>query len=98
MLDERPEASNQFFPWREVFFQPHPRARPVIQIAAVGGSIGGRRRDSRAVYSGSLRLENRPYHGTAHYSKPLSSPSGIRLPTRPLRPRQGTIEVDVRPR
>ncbi len=26
MLDEWPEASNQFFPWRQVFFQSHPRA------------------------------------------------------------------------
>src|SRR5207253_4890119 len=87
MLDEWPEANNQFFPWRQVFFQSHPRARPVVQIAAVGGSIGGRRRSS-AVYSGSLRHENRPCHGTDHHSKPLSSPSGIRLPTRSLRPRQ----------
>src|SRR5260370_24302297 len=85
MLDEWPEANNQFFPWRQVFFQYHPRAVPVVQIAAVGGSIGGRRRGSSAVYSGSLRHENRPCHGTDHHSKPLSSPSGIRLPTRPLR-------------
>src|SRR6202022_2172053 len=55
MLDEGPEASDQFFPWRQVFFQPHPRARPVVQIAAVGGSIGGRLGGSGAVYSGSLR-------------------------------------------
>src|SRR5260370_2044412 len=87
MLDEWPEANNQFFPWRQVFFQSHPRARPVIQITAVGGSIGGRRRGSSAVYSGSLRHENRPCHGTDNHSKPLSSPLGIRLPTRPLRPR-----------
>ena len=60
MLDEWPEASNQFFPWRQVFFQSHPRARPVVQIAAVGGSIGGRRRASGAVYFASLGLENRP--------------------------------------
>src|SRR5664280_229325 len=88
MLDEWPEASNQFFTWRQVFFQPHPRARPVVQIAAVGGNIGGRRRGSRAVYFGSLRLENRPCHGTDHDFKLLPSPSRIRLPARPLRPRQ----------
>src|SRR5438552_2075134 len=88
MLDEWPEANNQLFTWREVFFQSHPRARPVVQIAAVDGSIGGQHRGSSAVYSGSLRLENRPCHGTDHHSKPLSSPSGIRLPTRSLRPRQ----------
>src|SRR5258707_13516475 len=98
MLDEWPEANNQFFTWWQVFFQSHPRARPVIQIAAVDGSIGGRRRGSSAVYSGSLRHENRPCHGTDHHSKPLSSPSGIRLPIRPLRPDQKSIEVDVRPR
>src|ERR1019366_7556118 len=88
MLDEWPEASNQFFSWRQVFFQPHPGARPVVQITAVGGSIGGRRRGSRAVYFGGLRLENRPCHGTDHDSKPLPSPSRVRLPTRPLRSRQ----------
>ena len=32
MLDEWREASNQFFPWRRVFFQSHPRAWPVVQI------------------------------------------------------------------
>src|ERR1039457_7111477 len=69
MLDEGAEASNQFFPWRQVFVQPH-------------------RRGSRAVYSASLRLENRRCHGTDHDFKPLPSPSGIRLPTRPLRSRQ----------
>src|SRR5882724_7808863 len=42
MLDEWPEANNQFFTWRQVFFQSHPRAWPVVQIAAVDGSIGGR--------------------------------------------------------
>src|SRR5208283_3300364 len=47
MLDEWPEANNQFFPWRQVFFQSHPRARPVVQIAADGGSIAGRRRARR---------------------------------------------------
>ncbi len=88
MLDEGAEASHQFFPWRQVFFQPHPGARPVVLVTAVGGSIGGRRRGSSAVYSGSLRLENRPYHGIAHDSKPLPSPSRIRLPTRALRSRQ----------
>src|SRR5437773_1436400 len=88
MLDEWPEANNQLFTWREVFFQSHPRTRPVVQIAAVDGSIGGQHRGSSAVYSGSLHLENRPCHGTDHHSKRLSSPSGIRLPTRSLRPRQ----------
>src|SRR6202047_940250 len=88
MLNERPEASNQFCPWRQIFVEPHPGTRPVVQIAVGGGSIGGRRRGSGAVYSGSLRLENRPCHGIDHDFKPLPSPSGIRLPTRLLRPRQ----------
>src|ERR1019366_1567754 len=52
------------------------------------GSIGGRRRGSSTVYFGSLRLENRPHHGTDHDSKPLPSPSRVRLPARPLRSRQ----------
>src|ERR1039458_6925738 len=43
MCDEGPEACQQLFARRHVSFQPHPRARPVVQIAAVGGSIGGRR-------------------------------------------------------
>jgi len=85
MLDEGAEASHQFFPWRQVFFQSHPGARPVVQITAVGG---GRRRASSVVYSSRLRLENRPCHGIAHDSKPLPSPSPIRLPTRALRSRQ----------
>jgi hypothetical protein len=38
MFDEGPEASHQLFSWRQVFFQPHPGARPVVQIAAVDGS------------------------------------------------------------
>jgi transposase len=97
MFNEWPQASNQFFPWRQVFLQPHPGARPVVQIAAIGGSIG-RRRASGAVYSGSLRLENCSYHGIDHDFKPLPSPSRIRLPTRPLGPDQKSIEVDVRPR
>src|SRR5216684_6734351 len=59
MLDEWPEANHQLFTWRQVFFQSHPRARPVVQIAAVDRSIGGRRRGSSAVYSGSLGHENR---------------------------------------
>ena len=60
MLDEWPEANNQFFPRRQVFFQSHPRARPVVQIAADGGSIAGRHRGSSAVYFASLDLENCP--------------------------------------
>src|SRR5215471_18515198 len=84
MLKEWPEASHQFFPWRQVFVQPHPRARPVAEIVVVGGSIRGRRRGSGAVYFGSLRFENRPCHGIDHDSKPLPSPSGLRLPTGPL--------------
>ena len=88
MLDEWPEASNQCFPWRQVFFQSHPRARPIVQITAVAGSTGGRQRTSSAVYFASLRFENRSYHGTDHHSKPLPSPSGICLPTRSLWSRQ----------
>src|ERR1039458_7696774 len=40
MRDEGPEACQQLFARRHVSFQPHPRARPVVQIAAVGGSSG----------------------------------------------------------
>src|SRR5664280_1111597 len=88
MLDEGPEANHQFFSWWQVFFQPHPQARPVVQIAAVGGSSGGGRRCSSTVYLRSLRLENRPHHGTDHDSKSLPSSSRVRLPARPLRSRQ----------
>src|SRR5208283_3049334 len=88
MLDEGPEANHQCFSWWQVFFQTHPRVWPVIQIAAVGGSSSSGRRCSSTVYLGSLRLENRPHHGTAHDSKSLPSPSRVRLPARPLRSRQ----------
>src|ERR1022692_4450015 len=50
-------------------------------------SIGGRRRCGGAGYAGSLRLRNHARHGTDHDSKPLPPPSGIRLPSYPLRPR-----------
>jgi len=73
-------------PRRQVFFQPHPGVRPVIQITAVGRGSAGQCRGSRAVYSSRLRLDNRRCHGTDHDFKPLPSPSGIRLPIRPLRP------------
>src|ERR1022692_3658172 len=36
MRDEGPEACQQLFARRHVSFQRHPRARPVVQIAAVG--------------------------------------------------------------
>src|ERR1035438_6598670 len=58
MLDEWPEASNQFFTWRYIFFQTHPRVRPVAQIATAGGSIGRWCRGSCAVYFESFRLED----------------------------------------
>src|SRR5271166_5864733 len=87
MLNEGTEANYQCFSWWQVFFQTHPRVWPVIQIAAVGGSSGGGRRCSSTVYLGSLRLENRPHHGTDHDSKSLPSSSRVRLPARPLRSR-----------
>ena len=52
--DEGPEASHELFSWRQVFFQSHPGARPGVQIAAVGGRIGGRRRASKTIYFRSL--------------------------------------------
>src|ERR1022692_1193233 len=88
MRDKWPEACQQLFPWWQVFVQPHPRARPVFQVSAVGGWVGGRRRCGGAGYSGSLRLRNHSRHGTDHDSKPLPPPSGIRLLSRPLRLRQ----------
>ncbi len=39
----------------------------VVQIAAVGGSIGGRRGSGGAVYSGSLRLGNHPHNPTERH-------------------------------
>src|ERR1035441_2779414 len=71
MRDKWPEACQQLFPWWQVFVQPHPRARPVFQVPAVGGWVGGRRRCGGAGYSGSLRLRNHSRHGTDHDSKPL---------------------------
>ena len=88
MFDERPQASQQLFTWRQVLFQPHPGTRPTIQIAAIDGNIRGRRRRGGTPEAGGLRLRYRRRHGTRHDSKPLPSPAGIRLSARPLRPRQ----------
>jgi len=88
MFDEGPEANHQCFSWWQVFFPaPFRGVWPVVQIAAVGGRSGGGRRCSRTVYLGSLRLENRPHHGTDHDSKSLPSSSWVRLPACPLRSR-----------
>jgi Transposase len=92
------EAGHQLFSWRQVFFQPHPGARPGVQIAAIGGCIGGRRRGRSSVYFGSLRLENRPRHGTAHDSKPMPSPSRVCLQHARFGAHKKSIEVDVRAR
>ncbi len=88
VLDERPQASQQLCARRQVFVQAHPGAGPVVQIAAIGGDIGGRHRLGGVVYSGSLRLRNRPRHGTDHDSKPLPPPSGVCISARPFQPRQ----------
>src|SRR5260370_12668944 len=99
ILDEWPEASQQLFTRRQVFFQPHPRAWPVVQIAAVGGSIAGRRQRCGAVYSGSLRLRNHPCamelitilnHCHRH--------RGFVYQHARFGPDKKSIEVDVRPR
>ena len=87
MLNERPETNDQSFARRQIFFQSHPGAWPSVQIAAVHGGIGRCGR-SGAVYSGSLRLRNRPRHGIDHDFKPLLPSSGIRLRTCPLLCRQ----------
>jgi len=81
-------------------FPAHPRARPVVQIAAVGGSI--RKDDAEVAARFTLQvfaLKIVPCPGTAHDAKPRPSPSGIRLPTRPFRPRQEKPRSgNVRPR
>src|ERR1017187_10611479 len=71
MRDKWPEACQQLFPWWQVFVQPHPRARPVFQVPAVGGWVGGRRRCGGAGYSGSLRLRN---HRSEEHTSELQSP------------------------
>src|ERR1022692_549072 len=98
MRDEGPEACQQLFARRHVSFQPHPRARPVVQIAAVGGSIGGRRRYGGAGYAGSLRLRNHARHGTDHDSKPLHHHRGFVYHHTRFGPDQKSVEVHVRPR
>jgi hypothetical protein len=37
MFQEWPEASNEFFSRRQVFFESHPRAGPLGEVAAVAG-------------------------------------------------------------
>jgi hypothetical protein len=91
MLDEWPEVRQQLFAGRKVFFESHPGARPIVQVAAIRGNIGGRHRRGGAVYSGGLRLRHHPRHGTDHDFKPLLSllsSSGIRIRPRPFQSRQ----------
>ena len=84
MFDKGPQANQQLFTNPQIFFQSHPGARPVVQIAAVDGGIGEWRRRGGAFYPGSLRLQYSPRHGTDHDSKPLPSLPGICLPSCPV--------------
>jgi hypothetical protein len=93
----RPELhafiENQFFPWRQVLFQSHPRARPVVQITAVGGSTGGSRRTIIAARF-TLEVFALKIVRTMELITILNHcyrPSEIRLRTRPLWPRQGAL-------
>jgi len=91
---ERPDATRcsrngrkqatSFSPGGKSFFESHPGAGPIGEIAAVAGKIQMRTR-GRAVYGGGFRCLR---HGTDHDSKPMSSFSGIRLSPRPFQPRQ----------
>lgn len=85
---------------RQIFFQPHPRAWPAVQIAAVILKVIARP-GGGAVYFGSSRRCPLPLHAPAHRdSKPLTPFSRIRLSSRPLqfrsqehrgrRPRKGS--------
>jgi hypothetical protein len=99
MLKEWPEASNQFFPWRQVFVQPHPRTRPVVQIAVGGRSLGGRRRGSDAVYSGSLlALKIVPAMELITILNHCHRHRGFVYQHARFSPDKKSIEVDVRPR
>jgi hypothetical protein len=80
VFKERAEAGHQLLAWWQVFFQPHPRAWPTVQIAAVMFKVPTWR-GSGTGYLGSFRLHYLPFHAATHHdSKPLSPLSGIRLP------------------
>src|SRR5271154_3579464 len=85
MFQKGPKAGNQLLSRRQVFFPPHPRTGPFIEIANINGEI--RRRGSGAVYGGGL-LPCCPFrHGSADDFKPLPPFFWFRLPTRPLQSR-----------
>src|ERR1044071_5216162 len=91
MLYEQPQGSQQLLPSQQVSFSPHPRPGPILQIAAIRGSIGRAAHWVPWFILEVLPLDNPPRHGTDHNSKPLLPSSGIRVPPRPLRSRQ---EID----
>jgi hypothetical protein len=98
MLDEEPESIHQSFTSRQIFFPPHPGARPALQVPAVAGNIQGRNGLGDAVYCGSLRCRARSRHGTDHDFKPLPSFSGFAYQHARFGPDKKTIEVAIRPR
>lgn len=100
MFKERAERDQQAARPPADIFQPHPRAWPAVQIAAVILKVIARP-GGGAVYFGSSRRCPLPLHAPAHRdSKPLTPFSRIRLSSRPLqfrsqehrgrRPRKGS--------
>ena len=76
--------THQLLARRQIFFQPHPRAGPAVQIPAVMFQVVAWR-SGGAVYFGSSRRRHFPLHAAAHHdSKPLPPLSGIRLSAGPL--------------
>ena len=93
------KQATSFSPGRHVFFQSHPRARPIVQAPAVtlqgrGGRRGG------AVYPGSSHRRCLLRHvATHHDSKPLPSFPGLCLSACLLQlPITKALKSRVRPR
>ena len=82
VLEERPEARDEFLARRNIFRESHPALRPLVEIRAARHGIdgaGGLRRGHSLRYGTAFRPPDAARHGTDDDSKSVLSVSGIRL-------------------
>ena len=83
LMEKGPEALDDLLAERNVFREPHPTLRPLVEILAgqprIDRTGGGLRLGHGVRYRTALRLPLPYRHGTDHDSKPVLSVSGIRL-------------------
>ena len=82
VLEERPEARDEFLAGRNIFRESHPALRPLVEILAARHGIdgaGGLRLGHGLRYGTTFRLSDAARHGTDDDSKSVLSVSGIRL-------------------